>query len=367
MSVLGQCGSAWSMQDRVIDFIHEAVQVALGKVSVKANDIDLFGLIGSNCDTISRQKSKRSKVLEPLLPLTRDDVDICEVLLEPAWRPHMNSTEKEIIPLSDILYIKNPTDYKVHLASWNHVVHPLDVFLKDRDEWKSWNEWRSMQDDFNRQYIFTLIDYYHEHNVWLFGGIYEVVKRLGKTRARGYEVDLTDQYKSLIGRLKVHFERGSIRQKSITLERYLDAFTVHEILSSEYKGEAFPGYEDINHDFSILDNIFKTSKPDWKYTLENVKGVYLIADKSNGKKYVGSAYGESGIWSRWSCYMRTGDGNNDELTKLIHKKGMDYAQKNFRFVLLEYHPKDTEDKVIRNRESYWKKALLSREFGYNKN
>jgi hypothetical protein len=30
--------------------------------------------------------------------------------------------------------------------------------------------------------------------------------------------------------------------------------------------------------------------------LENVKGVYLIVDKSNGKMYVGSAYGDTGIW-----------------------------------------------------------------------
>ena len=271
------------------------------------------------------------------------------------------------IPLSRILHIENHKNYKVHLASWNGRDHPLDVYLRDLDEWQGWNEWRSEQDDFNRQYIFTLIDYYHESHVWLFGGIYEVVKRLEKTRAKGYEVALTDQYESLIGRLKVYWERTG-RSKSRLMENCFNDFNVHEILPSEYEGEAFPGYEDINHDFNMLENIFRTSKSDWKSALENVKGVYLIMDKKNGKKYVGSAYGESGIWSRWSCYMETAHGYNDELTKLIRKKGMGYARENFRFTLLEYRPMKTDDNVIIDREKYWKEALLSRgEFGYNKN
>jgi hypothetical protein len=62
-----------------------------------------------------------------------------------------------------------------------------------------------------------------------------------------------------------------------------------------------------------------------------VKGVYLIVDKKNGKMYVGSAYGDLGIWSRWSCYIGTGHGWNDELTKLIKDNGIQYARDNFQF------------------------------------
>jgi hypothetical protein len=101
--------------------------------------------------------------------------------------------------------------------------------------------------------------------------------------------------------------------------------------------------------------------------LENVKGVYLIADKSNGKKYVGSAYGPFGIWRRWGCYIGTGHGCNDELTKLIDEKGIEYARKNFRLSFLEYRPARTDDHVIISRENLWKEALLSRKFGYNRN
>jgi hypothetical protein len=83
--------------------------------------------------------------------------------------------------------------------------------------------------------------------------------------------------------------------------------------------------------------------------------------------YVGSAYGESGIWSRWACYIGTGHGWNDELTKLIEQCGFDYARNNLKFSLLEYRAMKTDDQVIIDREQYWKKVLLSGSYGYNKN
>ncbi|MDH5301710.1 MAG: GIY-YIG nuclease family protein [Gammaproteobacteria bacterium] len=271
------------------------------------------------------------------------------------------------IKLSEILTFENPSEYKVHLANWNGSNQPLDIFVSDKERWKGWNSWRGENDDFNRRYIFSLIDFYHEPNVWLFGGVYEVTKRLNVTRDKGYEVELTDQFSPFIGRLKIRWARSG-RAKSRRLENYVDEYEVSEILKEEYTGEAFCGYEHINHDFHVLEAIFLSAKPDWKAALENVKGVYLIMDKHNGKKYVGSAYGGAGIWSRWSCYMGNGHGHNDELTKLIKKRGMEYARQNFRFSLLEYRPMKTDDAEILARESYWKEALLSRgEFGYNAN
>lgn len=271
------------------------------------------------------------------------------------------------IKLSEILNFENANDYKVHLASWNGHNQPLDIFVSDKENWKEWNSWRGEKDDFNRKYIFSLIDYYHEPNIWLFGGVYKVTKRLQVTRAKGYEVELTDHFSQFVGRLKIKWHRSG-RAKSRRLENYVEEYEVSEILKEDYTGEVFCGYERINHDFHVLESIFLSAKPDWKGALINVKGVYLIVDKQNGKKYVGSAYGGTGIWSRWACYMGNGHGYNDELTKLIKQKGIDYARKNFRFSLLEYRPMKTDDTEVIRRENYWKEALLSRgEFGYNKN
>ena len=123
-------------------------------------------------------------------------------------------------------------------------------------------------------------------------------------------------------------------------------------LKQPYSGEVFPGYENMNHDFDIMIPIFINENKDWKSALKNVKGIYVITDKSNGKKYIGSAYGDSGIWSRWSCYIGTGHGWNDELTKLIKKEGFDYVKNNFRTSLLEYRSMKVDDKVIIEREVY---------------
>lgn len=278
--------------------------------------------------------------------------------------------ENEIL-LSDILNFDNPENYKIHLANWNkYGGHPLVVFLRDRKEWESWNTWGTSKNEYNRKYIFSLIEFFHAPNIWIFGGIFEVTRTYTEkdgnyTRYR-YDVRLSNQHESMIGRLKVYFERDG-RNRARVMENTLKNLYLHEILPSKYEGEAFCGYENISHDFGFLENILSSSKADWKSALENVKGVYMIVDKCNGKKYVGSAYGESGIWSRWSCYIGTGHGHNNELTNLIKKKGIDYARRNFVFCLLEYRSMKTEDKVIIEREIYWKESLLSREFGYNRN
>jgi hypothetical protein len=83
---------------------------------------------------------------------------------------------------------------------------------------------------------------------------------------------------------------------------------------------------------------------------------------------VGSAYGGTGIWSRWACYIETGHGYSDELTNVIAMSGIEYARKHFRFALLEHRTMKTDDDVIIQREQYWKSVLLTRgEYGYNKN
>jgi hypothetical protein len=271
------------------------------------------------------------------------------------------------LALSTLLPISEPEHYKVHLASWNQTSQPLDVFVRDRAEWDGWNTWRSDKDQFNRDYILSLIDFYPQPGLWLFGGIYRVVGRSPLSKQHSYMIEQVQDFNSLVGRLKIDFTRTG-RARSIKLENFIDKMTVAEILREPYSGEQFPGYENIRHDFHSLETIFRTHRQDWKAALSNVKGVYLIADKQNGRKYVGSAYGDTGIWSRWSCYMGTGHGWNDELTRLIDKEGIEYARENFRISLLEYRPAKTDDAVIIERECYWKEALLSRSpLGYNKN
>ncbi len=269
------------------------------------------------------------------------------------------------IKINDLLRIEDPRQYKLHLACGNEDgLNPLDVYVADRTEWIAWNEWKGDKNDWTRDFVFSLMEFYPTKDSWLFGGAFKVVER----SSDHYRLEELPQFKKFEGRLLVSFHRyQGMRGRAYYLETYLDQFEVSEIIPQPYSGEAFCGYEDINHNFNVLEAIFENERTDWKAALSSAKGVYLISDKSNGKQYVGSAYGESGIWSRWKCYLGTGHGWNDELTKLIAEQGMAYARSNFKFSLLEIMAMTTSDETVIARECHWKNVLLTREHGYNRN
>ena len=269
------------------------------------------------------------------------------------------------IKLTDIIPVPNPTDFKLHLACANtEGTHPLNEYVEDRSKWIGWNEWRGDKNEWNRPYIFSFIHYYPLSNAYLFGGVFEIKDRLPDE----YVIEEEPAYSKWEGRLVCSFFRyQGLRGRAFKLEGYLDSFEVLEILPERYDGVRFCGYESVNHAFSELKPILHKEKQDWKASLMAVKGIYLIMDTSNGKSYVGSAYGDAGIWSRLNCYINTGHGWNDELVRTINDKGIDYALSNFKFSILEVFAFTTPDDLIHARESHWKEVMLSRKFGYNKN
>lgn len=271
-----------------------------------------------------------------------------------------------MIDIAQILGIENLKDYKIHMARYNGHCEPLDIFLTSQEEWHKWNKWRNKKDEFNRKYIVSFIQFYPEQSTWLFGGIYEVIGR-GEPDSHSYDVNLLENGKELIGRLKIKAEMP--RGRAFKLENFYDELLFSEILKETYNGEIFCGYDNISIDFSSLEIIYKNERTDWKSALENIKGIYVIADKKTGKKYVGSAYGDFGIWSRWADYIRTGHAGNVVLKELLTTEGKKYAQENFRITLIESYPFKIDDSAVIQRENFWKNALLSRtkESGYNKN
>lgn len=269
------------------------------------------------------------------------------------------------IALTDLMPVAQPAAFKLHLACGNDDgVHPLDEYVADRERWLDWNSWRGSRNDWTREFIFSFIEYYPVANAHLFGGVFRVLQRLQDR----YVIEEVDIYSKWEGRVVCRFVRyQGMRGRAFLLENHLKGFEVLQVLPERYDGERFCGYENVNHNFSSLRNILLREKPDWKAALMAVKGVYLIVDAANGKKYVGSAYGGAGIWSRLSCYLQTGHGWNDQLICTIADKGLDYAVANFRFSILEVFTFTTADELILQRESHWKRVLLSREFGYNYN
>lgn len=268
------------------------------------------------------------------------------------------------ILLKDIWTISGPDTYKVHFARWNDAEQPLEVWVRDRQEWQGWQEYRPARDEFNRPHIFALMQFYHETNSWLFGGIFDVLDR----HADRYDVRLSGAGAEFIGRLKLQSPyRG--RTTRANFENHYEEFSVQEILREPYTGRSFPGYEDIDLSFDELETLVRNDRPDWKAALESVKGVYLLTDTRTGRRYVGSAHGVHGIWSRWREYVDSGHGGNAELVALLGERPtLDYSRAHFRFALLEHRASRASDDTIIGRETFWKRILLTRgEHGLNRN
>lgn len=97
----------------------------------------------------------------------------------------------------------------------------------------------------------------------------------------------------------------------------------------------------------------------WKSALREWRGIYLILDSSDGRSYVGAAYGKGNILQRWEHYARSGNGGNKEMRAC--------KPRYFRFCILErVSPDMNPDEVVR-KENSWKKRLGTRLFGLNKN
>jgi hypothetical protein len=98
----------------------------------------------------------------------------------------------------------------------------------------------------------------------------------------------------------------------------------------------------------------------WRVALTHWRGIYFIFDESDGKGYVGYAYGDTNIYGRWAEYAASGHGGN----KLLRKRD----PSDFKFSILQrVSPDMNADDVIR-LESSWKERLHTRQpHGLNEN
>ena len=207
---------------------------------------------------------------------------------------------------------------------------------------------------------------------WLMTGIVDIVKDNGY--AKPAEAIFRD--KKFNFRVVVEFHK-KFQNGIVCAENFIDGLKVLEIWNpnKSIDDKKFPGYRNVKIDYSNLRNKLRNSD-EWQTALKHIKGVYLITDKKTGKLYIGSAYGEDGIFGRWKAYVESGFDKNEvengkypnkEFQNLVKEKGIAYIQENFQYSILETFTDDVSDEYIINRESWWKDCLLSRKFGYNAN
>ena len=195
---------------------------------------------------------------------------------------------------------------------------------------------------------------------WLLFDVSRITKDLDVYNAIGYEYEKLQEYEKYFGRLIIRYKNTS--QNLIRNARsVMDDCEIFEIIDDTFDDDGFPGYENVDLSWHDLKRVI--DKKDWKTALENQKGVYLITDVNNGRRYVGSAYGEKMLLGRLTNYAKTGHGSNKDLKKLQFK----YIKNNFRYSILEIYKSTVDDKIIINREHYWMRILLSKnkKHGYN--
>ena len=250
---------------------------------------------------------------------------------------------------------------KIHFAS-NQGSDPLLAFYEGR--FKAWQE-EQTQRNFNRPYVLGLIQLEGKSS-WLYAGLYQVLGVAAETQTGWqYDTELVRGQEELVGRVVIRYAK-LFRNSYPAFETCGDSLRVVELKRERASISAFPGYKNVLLKKQELDVVVSQSLDSWRSALSSVSGVYVIVDRSSGKQYVGSAYGEGGIWSRWCEYSASGHGDNKELKALLKQESPSHSRQ-FQFSILEVCDLSfSKDQVIA-RESHWKNALCSREHGLNGN
>ena len=128
----------------------------------------------------------------------------------------------------------------------------------------------------------------------------------------------------------------------------------------------FPGFEHLLISHGELETVVTDSRyAGWRTALGAVQGIYLIADRSTGQLYVGKADGGERILGRWSAYARDGHGGNVALRELT---ATDLTRRrHFMFSTLRVFSPSATTAEVDEAESHFKRALLTRQFGLNRN
>ncbi len=154
-----------------------------------------------------------------------------------------------------------------------------------------------------------------------------------------YDLEKMDNFADLEERIIINWGARAWHQWSHTIGNS----EVIELLPRGYT-RPFPGYLDfiLSHDELVRICRNPEANAEWFHKLSAVGGIYLIT--YNEKLYVGSAYGEGGIFGRWQQYAANGHGGNAKL-EALHVTDPD-CYKHFRYSILRTLPLSIPKKEI---------------------
>src|SRR5579863_1229794 len=172
-----------------------------------------------------------------------------------------------------------------------------------------------------------------------------------------FDLTLDEFYMNWKGKLIIEWPRPAIGWWRFANNA---EFPIVAILEDSVLQGAMPDWKDCIFTWAELNTL--PSK--WREALRHWRCIYYIFDQSDGKGYVGSAYGSAdeenkgNLLGRWKYYAVSGHGGN----VLLRKR----SPENFTFSILERVSPDLEFADLIKLESNWKERLHTRSpFGLN--
>lgn len=238
--------------------------------------------------------------------------------------------------------------------------------IKDKKSLHEYQRHQSRDVFSDCEYIVSFVGLERSHS--LFFGVFKVIRCqqeaiVGGKMSYWYDLEQVDIFNALVDRLVIDW--GDSARAWVQLY-HKQSKVVVEILPQGYVG-AFPGLLDFVLDFDELKKLIENpeSNYDWRLQLSAVNGIYLILDSKTGGQYIGSAYGDMGIWGRWSFYVSSHHGGNMELKKLM-EADPEHCR-HFRFSVLQTLPSNTGARESIEVERLYKQKLGSLAHGLNAN
>ncbi|CAI1213519.1 TPA: GIY-YIG nuclease family protein [Serratia marcescens] len=266
----------------------------------------------------------------------------------------------------------SPERCHVHFASINdYDEDPLTEFEHGTfDEWQCWQKKKV----FRRPYVVSLIQTENRLR-WMYAGTYETGELprdaepvSGRDEAYyRYALQPVTALSEYAGRLHVSRALAANARAFIRRgEAVAPYLAITDISSARRSLGRFPGYREVCIDMRTLGLIHREDNQSWIRTLADVKGIYLLTDEEGGKLYVGKADGADGLWGRWMSYLRTGHGGNVGLIEAFGD--LEATRLNqVKFSVLEVMDLNSAQGEIERREAHWKRVLLTRRYGHNRN
>jgi hypothetical protein len=168
-----------------------------------------------------------------------------------------------------------------------------------------------------------------------------------------FDLVLTDFYASWKGKLIVDWPPP---ERSWWRRAHHNEMAMLAILEDSALNAGMPEW----HEMSLTWDELRILPSRWKSALSQWRGIYYIFDTSDGKGYVGSAYGANNLLGRWQNYAAKGDGGN----RLLQHRDPSH----FHFTILQRVSPDMEQDDVIGLETSWKERLHTRApYGLNEN